>query len=182
MIPITNLFDVPWSERSFGLIALITLGTLMVGFGEELVMRGILLNAVRARHGELAVLFITSIVFGLAHAPVFVLEGIPPLVIVFQVVALAAAGATYYWIRRVTGSLWIGILVHAFTDWVLYLGAASETPSASMPVDHTTNINVPFAATVQILLWIALTIVLISVIRETRRNKQQMTVASGAAL
>lgn len=79
MIPITNLFDVPWSERSFGLIALITLGTLMVGFGEELVMRGILLNAVRARHGELAVLFITSIVFGLAHAPVFVLEGIPPL-------------------------------------------------------------------------------------------------------
>lgn len=158
------LGDVAWAERSLGLIAVVALGTLLVGVGEELAIRGILLTAVRARHGEFVTLLVTALVFALAHIPGSIISGLPMAFIALQVGGLAIAGATYYWIRRVTGRLWVGILVHAFTDWVLYLGAASTVPSASMPQDHKASTD-GVTGYIEIVLWIALTIGVVSVIR-----------------
>lgn len=129
--------DVAWAERSLGVIAVVALGTLLVGVGEELAIRGILLTAVRARHGEFVTLLVTALVFALAHIPGSIISGLPMAFIALQVGGLAIAGATYYWIRRVTGRLWVGILVHAFTDWVLYL--APRPPSRPPPCPKTTR-------------------------------------------
>ena len=169
LIPVTELGDVPWASRSAGFIAVIALGTLMVGFGEELAIRGILLTAVRAHHRELVVLLVTAAVFALAHIPGSLIAGAPPAVIAIQVTALAAVGATYYWIRRVTGLLWVGMLIHAFTDWVLYLGSEAGAPAVSVPHEHATT-GSPLAAVPEVLLWLLLALAVVSVIREDRRT------------
>ncbi|WP_411699041.1 lysostaphin resistance A-like protein [Conyzicola sp.] len=173
LLPISQLGEVPWASRSAGFIALIALGTLMVGLGEELAIRGILLTAVRARHREIVALLTTAVVFGAAHIPGSLISGVPIAVIAVQFTALTAVGVTYYWVRRVTGRLWIGILLHAATDWVLYLG--DDTPTVSIGNDHEMTGSSWFAATVQFLLWIAIALSVISVIREDRRNKKPAT-------
>lgn len=175
--PIGQLGDVPWASLSIGVILVIAAGTLMVGFGEELVIRGILLTTVRARHGELVTLLVTSLVFALAHIPGSIIAGATFGAIAFQVAALAAVGASYYWVRRVTGRLWVGMLVHAVTDWVLYLESGADTPAVSMPQEHSTSPEV-FPAVVQSLLLLATAIGVISVIREDRRNRRAAMAAT----
>ncbi|WP_194764293.1 CPBP family intramembrane glutamic endopeptidase [Microbacterium sp. UFMG61] len=171
LLPISQFGDVPWASRPIGYVLVIAAGTLMVGFGEELLIRGVLLTAVRARHGELIALLGTSLVFALAHIPGSIIAGASLATIAFQVSFLAAAGAAYYWGRRVTGRLWVAMLAHAFTDWVLYLASRAGTPGASMPHDHAGSPN-PIQATVQIMLLVATTVSIISVIREDRRRGQ----------
>lgn len=173
VIAISNLFDITWSETSLGLAAVIAAGTLLVGLGEELAIRGVLLTAVRARHGEFATLLITSFVFGLAHAPSYVISGLPPLIIVIQVFALAASGAAFYWIRRVSGLLWAAVLFHAFSDWALYMGTATELPSTSIPQDHAGSSGTSLVGLLEVALWIVLAVSVISVIREDRRSRRQ---------
>lgn len=170
LLPISQLGDIPWASRSIGFILVVAVGTLMVGFGEELVIRGVLLTAVRARHGELVALLATSAVFALAHIPGSIIAGVPIAAIAFQVSFLAAAGASYYWVRRVTGRLWVAMLAHALTDWVLYLESGAGTPASSMPQDHSGSPE-PFLATVQVLLLIVTTISIVSVFREDRRRR-----------
>lgn len=172
LLPISQLGDVPWAARPIGFILIIAAGTLMVGFGEELLIRGVLLTAVRARHGELVALLATSAVFALAHIPGSVIAGAPLGAIAFQISFLAASGAAYYWVRRVTGRLWVAMLVHALTDGVLYLASGAGTPAASVPQSHSSDSPNPFQATIQVLLLIATTISIISVIREDRRHKR----------
>lgn len=171
LLPLSQLGDVPWASLSAGVIAVIAAGTLMVGLGEELVIRGILLTAVRARHGELVTMLATSAVFAAAHIPSSIIAGVPIGGIAFQVGALASVGATYYWVRRVTGRLWVGAVIHALTDWVLYLGSTSGAPTASVPHDHAAAAE-PFTVTVQVLLMTAVTIAIVSVIREDRRTRR----------
>lgn len=170
-ISIAGTTEVPWAERGLGIIALVTVGTLLVGFGEELAVRGILLAAVRERHGELVTLLATSFVFALIHIPGSIIAGNSPVFIVIQVAGLMVGGATYYWIRRVTGRLWVGAVVHAFSDWVLYLAMNDVVPATSMPQDHTATDTILGDA--ELVLWFFLAISVISVIREDHRNRQQ---------
>lgn len=172
LLPISQFGDVPWASRPIGYVLVIAAGTLMVGFGEELLIRGVLLTAVRAHHGELIALLGTSLVFALAHIPGSIIAGASLATIAFQVSFLAAAGAAYYWVRRVTGRLWVAMLAHAFTDWVLYLASGAGTPGASMPQAHSSESPDPFQVTFQILLLVATTISVTSVIREDRRNNR----------
>lgn len=167
----SSLFNVAWTQLSFGVIALITVGTLLVGFGEELALRGVLLTALRERHGEFVTLAVTSFVFALAHIPGSIVAGNSLAFFALQLFGLTIAGAGFYWIRRVSGRLWVAAVVHAFSDWVLYL-AAAKTPAASMPQGHETNDSLVFGY-VEILLWVFLAVSVVSVIREDRRNKAQ---------
>lgn len=181
LLPIAQLGEVPWASRSLGFILVIAVGTLMVGFGEELLIRGVLLTAVRARHGELVALLGTSLVFALAHIPGSIIAGAPIAAIAFQVTFLAAAGAAYYWVRRVTGRLWAAMFAHALTDWVLYLASSAGTPATSLPQSHSSDSPDPLQVTVQVLLLVATTVSIISVIREDRRNKRTTATFASAS-
>lgn len=178
LLPLSQLGDVPWMSRSVGYVLVIAAGTLMVGFGEELLIRGVLLTTIRARHGELMVLLGTSFVFALAHIPGSIIAGASLATIAFQVSFLAAAGAAYYWVRRVTGRLWVAMLAHALTDWVLYLASGAGTPAASLPQAHSSENPNPFQVTFQILLLVATTISIISVTREDRRHNRSAAAAA----
>lgn len=169
-IPIANLADVDWSALSIGTVLLIVGGVLMVGFGEELYVRGILLVGVRERHGELVTLLVTSFVFAAMHIVGSLWAGLPFAFIVFQVSALTLSGVTYYWIRRVTGRLWVGVLVHAFTDGVLYLGSGASRHADAL-ADAGSNVDETFAVTVQVLLIVAGLASVLSTIREDRRDR-----------
>ncbi|MEV4737587.1 MULTISPECIES: CPBP family intramembrane glutamic endopeptidase [unclassified Microbacterium] len=181
LLPLGQLGDVPWASRSIRYVLVIAAGTLMVGFGEELVIRGVLLTAIRARHGELAALLGTSVVFALAHIPGSIIGGASLGTIAFQASFLAASGAAYYWVRRVTGRLWVAMLAHALTDWVLYLASGAGTPSESVPNAHSAEDPNPFAVAFQILLLIATTVSILSVIREDRRTKRARFPERGAS-
>lgn len=172
--PVLGFFDVPWSERSLGLVLLLAVGCLLVGLGEELFYRGILRVSLRSHHGELVTLLVTSALFGLSHSLGSMIDGIPASIIAFQVGATAFDGALFYAAFRATGRLWVPVLIHALTDFSLYLrsDAWSAAPGHGIPD--------PAAATVavQFVLGALLIAVVVSFIREDARARRQRRAAT----
>lgn len=134
---------------------------LLVGLGEELFFRGLLLQAVRAHHGETATLLVTALAFGLAHSFGSALHGIPVAVIAFQVAVTAVDGVLFYAVLRVTGSLWAPILLHGLGDYGRWLSNGDGQ-------DHVGSGD----ATVQVVLTGLAVAVLVSVIREDLRTRR----------
>lgn len=150
-----------WSAAPTYLLVLL-IGTLLVGFTEELALRGILLTGARGSMPELAALLLTCAVFGALHA-LNLLHGAPVGPTLFQIAATAALGAVYYAIRRATGFLWPAMLLHALNDFARYaqptIDADGGTPD---PPGWAVGANMVLGV-----LGIAL---LVSVARERRRT------------
>lgn len=177
LLSIAQAVTIPWAERALSVILIIAAGTLLVGLGEELVCRGILLVSVRERHGELVTMLVTAFVFALAHVYSSIWHGLSPAAIAFQVAALAMSGVGYYWVRRVTGRLWVAVVLHAFTDFVLYVD--SEAGNAASAMASTADAGNPVTATAQLLLIIAVTASVVSVIREDNRTRRHAANTAG---
>lgn len=129
---VINLTATGWSSLELGRIAVLIAWGVLLGFGSELVFRGILLVCLRTRHREPMVWILTSLVFAL-------LQGLLALIGTSALGAdlLAAAGqlgfaflvATCLYIaRRVTGSLVWAMLLHA--TWAIGLVARDAAPAA----------------------------------------------------
>ncbi|MFG6503018.1 CPBP family intramembrane glutamic endopeptidase [Microbacterium sp. P05] len=112
---VLNLVNTDWSQfdTSF-LLSLIALGVL-VGFSEEMMARGLVLTAFRARLGEGWVWFLTSALFGLMHLVNAVL-GAPLGSSIAQAALAFASGTAFYILRRVTGSLIWAMVLHGLWD------------------------------------------------------------------
>lgn len=93
----------------------LTLGSLLVGFNEELVTRGQLIVALRTRFGELGVWFFSTLLFALLHLP-NTLFGTGPFGLL-QVLFTFLAGTTFYLLRRVSGTLIYAMALHALWDF-----------------------------------------------------------------
>lgn len=171
LVPLGEAFTVPWADRAVTFVLVVALGTLLVGLGEELVCRGILVVSLRERHGELVTMLGTAALFALAHVYSSLWHGLQPAVIAFQVAALALSGVTYYWVRRVTGRLWVGVLLHAFTDFVLYVGSGAGNSAEAM--DTTVDAGNPVSLTAQVLLAVLAAISVVSVVLEDRRTRRR---------
>lgn len=177
-LPLVQLPGIPWVERGFGTVMIVLVGTIMVGFGEELVIRGILFVSLRERHGELVTLLVTSLLFGAAHTVGSVWAGLPPAAIAFQVAALSMTGSLYYWVRRVTGRLWVGMAIHALTDFTLYLASGEASAAEAMSSSDDLGPLTPVLVTIQSLL-VALAIVgVISAAREDHRARKARRVTA----
>jgi membrane protease YdiL (CAAX protease family) len=112
----------------------LALGTLLVGFNEELAYRGLALVAFRGTYKEVFVWLLTSAFFGLLHGVnIFLGQGV--VATVRQVVFAFVLGSVLYVARRVTGSLLFLIAVHALWDFgsFTFVGglAATGVPGAS---------------------------------------------------
>ena len=93
----------------------LTMGSLFVGFNEELVTRGQLIVALRSRFGERGVWFVSTLLFALLHLPnVFFGLGATGY---FQVFATFLLGSAFYLTRRVTGTLVGAMLLHGLWDF-----------------------------------------------------------------
>lgn len=126
---ILNLFNTDWTQfdTSF-ILALIALGVL-VGFGEEMMSRGLVLTAFRSRLGEGWAWFLSGALFGLMHlANAFM--GAPLANSLLQAGLAFASGTAFYIVRRVTGSLVWAMLLHGLWDISVFsVGHAPISPA-----------------------------------------------------
>ena len=118
-----------------GLMALLLVNCLMVGFSEEVMFRGVLYRGLRARLRIWPAILFTTAAFGAVHVLNALLTG-AFLIALFQAVFAACTGLLLMARTLRTGSLWVAILLHALWDWVtlvLALGAAANGQMQGMP-------------------------------------------------
>lgn len=124
---VLNLAGTDWGSYSGAFLAA-SLVLCIVGFTEEIVNRGLLLVGLRTRLAEGWVWFISSALFGLSHL-VNVALGADEGGTALQVVFAFGTGTVFYILRRVTGSLWWAMLLHALWDFSVFaagVGSASD--------------------------------------------------------
>jgi hypothetical protein len=103
---------------------LVALGSLLVGFNEELSTRGLLIVGLRGRFTEPMVWLWSSVIFGLIHLPnAFFGAGVGA---VLQIFLAFMSGSMLYVIRRVSGSLFVPMLVHGLWDFSQFIAPAAN--------------------------------------------------------
>ena len=105
---------------------MLVVATLLIGAAEELMFRGIVLQAFRDRHREGVAAVATALLFGALHLIAGPLAG----------VSSAIGGYLYYASRRVSGGLLVPIVAHAAWDFSILSNSATSDPadSASGPL------------------------------------------------
>jgi membrane protease YdiL (CAAX protease family) len=126
-----RLWWMNWTvEAALPLMAL-AVGLACVGFSEELLHRGILVHALRARLSELWVWFGSSALFGLLHVPnaFFTSEGLGAALP--QAGFAFLTGSALYLVRRLGQRLWPCMALHFLWDFCA-IGPAIAGGSMSM--------------------------------------------------
>ena len=117
------------------------LSSLLVGIGEELMFRGITLEAMRRVGGttELRAALWTAVIFGGVHITNIFTEGSGAFI---QAAVVSVAGLFFYIARRVSGGLVVPILLHAGWDYSLFSGnlGVDPDPHALAAVALLTNL------------------------------------------
>ena len=106
------------------------LGSVLVGFCEEMATRGALIVGLRGKLTEPWVWFYSTLLFALLHLPNWIFGAGPAATL--QVLLAFGGGSMLYLTRRLTGSLIFAMGLHAIWDFSGFLGKAS-TVSSVMP-------------------------------------------------
>lgn len=119
---IANLATTKWGEidgvASYALW--LAIGTLLVGFSEELLTRGLAIVGGRGSMHEKWVWVFSGIIFGLLHVPnAFFGQSVSSTAL--QVVFAFAVGLMYYVTRRLTGTLIVTMGLHAIWDFSVFI-------------------------------------------------------------
>lgn len=103
------------ADRGLGFTIAMLVGALFIGVSEEGMFRGIGVVTFRqAGFSEGMVALWTCVIFGLAHATNLFTEGFGAIP---QVLVTAVAGYFFYLARRVSGGLWVPIVLHGLWDF-----------------------------------------------------------------
>lgn len=132
LVAVANLLLGDTSTLTPVMWILLTAGSLLVGYNEELVTRGQLIVALRSRFGELGVWFFSTLLFGLLHLPNTVF-GTGPLG-VSQVFITFIIGSALYLLRRVSGTLIAAMILHALWDFSSFATTTGLIAGIGMPV------------------------------------------------
>ncbi|MFQ1002649.1 lysostaphin resistance A-like protein [Modestobacter sp. SSW1-42] len=120
------------ADRAPGYLLALGAGTLLVGFGEEMLTRGTGLVGLRGGFREPMAWFASCLLFGLVHAlNVFFGQSLGSTV---QQIALAfVAGSVFYLTRRLAGTLVVCMVLHAWIDFTTlgFSDAARDAESTS---------------------------------------------------
>jgi len=120
------------------MIAWLALGTLGVGFSEEITYRGLALVGFRGRYGEVRVWIFTSLLFGLLHGANLVL-GQGAALTIRQVFFAFVLGSVFYAVRRISGTIVVVMVLHALWDFGSFSHVAGKaTGAAAVQTDITT--------------------------------------------
>lgn len=158
-----NLAGTDWGDWDGDVIAILLLGCLMVGFGEEIVFRGFVLVGARSRYSETGAWFVSSLLFGLFHGT-NVLTGQDVGTTLRQVVLAFIVGGSLYLVRRVSGLLVVGMVVHGLWDFSTFTAAG---PGGSHAVDSVSGSVVLVSLGMPLLL--VTTVVALVVVLRARR-------------
>lgn len=122
-----------------GVILLVLLNTLFVGFSEETMFRGILYRTLRGRIPIWPAVLLTSFLFGAVHIlNGFITGGFATAFL--QAILAGCSGLLLMAIFLRTGSLWVAIIYHALWDAAAFLvglgaSAMAETEGSAAAVE-----------------------------------------------
>ncbi|CRK60550.1 hypothetical protein [Alloactinosynnema sp. L-07] len=109
------------ADRGLAFTLLLLLTALLVGFGEEIMFRGLGVTVFRANgftEGKVALW--STVIFGLAHSTnLFTSEGTGAII---QVFIAALSGYFFYLVRRRSGGILVPAIVHGLWDFALISG------------------------------------------------------------
>lgn len=110
-----------------GLLLTFVITMFLVGWNEEVLVRGIILNLFLDRFGNskkgiFTSIILSSLIFGCAHLP-NVISGVPLTSVVIQTIQATLIGVMFAAIYLRTGNLWITIIIHAVTDFAGLFGS-----------------------------------------------------------
>jgi membrane protease YdiL (CAAX protease family) len=118
------------ADRGASYLLALGLGTLLVGFGEEMLTRGTGLVGLRGGFGEPLSWFFSCLLFGLVHAlNVFFGQSLGSTI--QQIVLAFLAGSVLYVTRRVSGTLIVCIVLHAWIDFTTFAFSDAAAKAAS---------------------------------------------------
>ena len=127
---ILHFATIDYGAAGFDVVAAWLLAGLFIGFAEEVLTRGYVVNLMRkAGHSEIAVATVSAAVFAGLHAG-NLFGGQPLLATAIQLLYTFAFGICMYLALRVTGNIIWPILLHATTDPSIFLHAAYPTEGA----------------------------------------------------
>jgi membrane protease YdiL (CAAX protease family) len=132
-LPIPILLNVSGGIHAPGqsTIALYAFITLLTGFNEEAIFRGIMLQALLP-FGVIEASAISALLFGMAHLSNLV-AGFNPSVVIFQVVSAIPLGFLFAALRLRTNTIWPLVATHALIDFGAFLMAGQMVTSRSVP-------------------------------------------------
>ncbi|MFB2554165.1 CPBP family intramembrane glutamic endopeptidase [Herbiconiux liangxiaofengii] len=118
---ILRFLTLDYAAADAAVIAAWLLTGLVIGFAEEVLTRGFVVNLMRkAGHPEIAVALVSAGLFAMLHAGNF-LDGQGALATILQVGYTFCFGLLMYLAYRVTGRLIVPVLLHASTDPSIFL-------------------------------------------------------------
>ena len=127
---ILGLRQIDWRSENRTVLPMLALGTLLVGFAEEVLTRGVLLVGGEQQGWSPTTVFLVSTgLFALLHG-LNAFYGLPWQGALVQIAITFVAGTAFYVMRLSTGTLIVGILLHALWDFVT-LGAVATDRKAS---------------------------------------------------
>jgi uncharacterized protein len=124
VLGIVALTQKDYSDTTGTMLVYLVIGSIGVGFCEELATRGLLLVGLRGTLSERRVWFWSSLLFGMLHLPNWIFGAGPGAVA--QVGLAFASGSTLYLLRRGTGSLVPAMILHGFWDFTAFIGDGGE--------------------------------------------------------
>ncbi|RXZ83109.1 CPBP family intramembrane metalloprotease [Paenibacillaceae bacterium] len=128
VIAIVNMLIGDFSSVTPLMWLYLIVGSILVGFNEEVITRGQLIVALRSRFGETGVWLVSTAMFAVFHLPnIFLGIGAGALI---QVLISFGLGSIFYLARRSTGSLVFAILLHGLWDLSIF----SMNGSTSFPI------------------------------------------------
>ncbi|MET4158621.1 CPBP family intramembrane glutamic endopeptidase [Agromyces sp. PvR057] len=146
---VIHLFTIDYAEAGIDVVGSWLLAGLFIGFAEEVVTRGYVVNLMRrAGHREILVALASAGLFAAMHlGNVFTTtQGLPATL--FQVGYTFFFGICMYLALRVTGTLIAPILLHASTDPTIFLSTEYSTGGALAAFGGVGNIVVIFTGLV----------------------------------
>ena len=93
----------------------IIIGFALVGYSEELMTRGLLVTGFRSTMRESRVMLYSSVLFGVMHG-LNIVFGQAVGTSITQMIGTIPMGILFYYLRRITGSLFVPMVVHALWD------------------------------------------------------------------
>jgi membrane protease YdiL (CAAX protease family) len=131
-----------YDAAGFEVVAAWLLAGLLIGFSEEVLTRGLVVNLMRkAGYREIVVAVISAALFSALHAG-NLLSGQPLLATAIQLLYTFAFGILMYLALRVTGTIIAPILLHASTDPSIFLQTAYPAEGALTGIAGAGNIVV----------------------------------------